>query len=107
MQIDAAALLHPEIAAVKQAMDEGIRANVRSMLLAVPGARRRDPAEIDDLVDFCFLFCSGLFRQRAFEGGAEFDRKARRLTGRLFAGIKAELGGALAPHPAEPLAMAG
>lgn len=91
IHIDAAAVLHPEIAAVKRDMETSIRADVRSMLAAIPHAADVSPERLDDMTDFLMTFSSGLFRERAFESGPAFTRKVERLTDWAFGMVAREL----------------
>jgi AcrR family transcriptional regulator len=91
LHIDAAAVLHPEIAAVKRDMEASIREAVRSMLTAIPGAAAMPPERIGDMTEFLMTFSSGLFRERAFESGPDFARKVERLTAWTFDMVATEL----------------
>ncbi|GGE14075.1 hypothetical protein GCM10011390_36570 [Aureimonas endophytica] len=104
LQIDAAALVHPEIAAVKAEMDRSIEDNVFRLVGRLAGPGAEDSAVVGEVAEFLLLFCSSLFRQRAFEDEASFLPKARRMTDRLFAWAQSELGSARAAE--QPLKVA-
>jgi AcrR family transcriptional regulator len=92
VQISAAALIYPEIAAIKRGTDEALRAEVVATLRTTLGMRGADEERrLQDVVDFLVYCTAGLFQHRAYEGRDAFAGKVEGLTERLFAAVKSDL----------------
>lgn len=81
VHVDAAAVRHPEIAALKEAMEAGIRADVLAMLQREVAPSDAATAErLEDLADFMVILVSGLFRRIGFADPDVMAERFARLT---------------------------